>query len=506
VNETNTVRVRFAPSPTGTPHIGNIRTALFNWLFAMHHGGQFVLRIEDTDVARRVPGAVESIMDALKWLGLNWDEGPDVGGPYGPYYQSERLELYKKYAEHLVAEGKAYYCFCPPERLAEMRKEQEARKEPPGYDRKCRDLPEPAVQRCLNENLPFVVRLKVPLEGETTFHDLIRGDITFANSLLDDLVLLKSDGYPTYHLANVVDDHHMEISHVMRAEEWIPSTPRHILLYEALGFEPPKFAHLPIILAPDRSKLSKRHGATDTMWYKQEGYLPQAMVNYMALLGWAWDEKTEIFSLQDLVERFDLDRVNPTGAVFSKDKLDWMNAYYINHVLGVEELAKLCGPYLQAAGLVQPGEPEGTTAWDYVLEIVPLIKERMRLLKEAPELTDFFFAQALDYDPQALVQKKMTPETTVEALKAAEESLHTIDDWTEENLETAMRALAEELELKPGQLFMALRVSVTGRTISPGLFETMRVLGKDRVMTRIQSAIGKLCRSSSFTSGEEIDS
>ncbi|MCL5257135.1 MAG: glutamate--tRNA ligase [Chloroflexi bacterium] len=492
MSDRDTVRVRFAPSPTGTPHIGNIRTALFNWLFARHHGGKFVLRIEDTDVARRVPGAVESILDALRWLGLQWDEGPEVDGPYGPYYQSLRLDLYQSLAERLVAEGKAYYCFCTQERLTEMRKEQEARKEPPGYDRLCRTLSEADVQACFEKGLKPVVRLKVPLEGETSFHDLIRGEITFANAVLDDLVLLKSDGYPTYHLANVIDDHYMNITHVMRAEEWIPSTPRHILLYKALGFEPPIFAHLPIILAPDRSKLSKRHGATDTGWYREQGYLPEAMVNYMALLGWAYDEKQEIFTIPELIEKFELGKVNPTGAVFSKDKLDWMNAYYINHVVGVEELAARCLPFLQNAGLVAPGSPADVREFPYLLSIVPLIKERMKLLSEVADLTDFFFLDDLHYDPLALVQKKMTPESTLAALESAEQALLPLRDWKEEALEGTLRPLAENLGLKPGQLFMTLRVAITGRTVSPGLFETMEVLGRQRTLLRVARAADAL--------------
>ncbi|MDA8219621.1 MAG: glutamate--tRNA ligase, partial [Dehalococcoidales bacterium] len=323
------VRVRFAPSPTGTPHIGNVRTALFNWLFARHHGGKFVLRIEDTDVARRVPGAIEAIMDGLRWLGLDWDEGPEVDGPLGPYFQSERLHLYRQYAAQLVEQGHAYYCYCSPERLAEMRAEQERRKESVGYDRRCRYLSPADREEAEASGVTPVVRFAMPLEGETTYHDLLRGDVTIQNSVLDDFVILKSDGYPTYHFAVVVDDHHMHISHVLRADEWIPSTPRHVLLYRALGWDLPRFAHLPIILGPDRSKLSKRHGATSITAYREEGYLPEALVNFLALLGWSYDGVTEVFSREDLIARFDLDRVGKTAAVFDREKLEWMNGYYI---------------------------------------------------------------------------------------------------------------------------------------------------------------------------------
>jgi len=287
-------RVRFAPSPTGFPHVGNMRTALFNWLFARHCGGKFVVRIEDTDQTRLVKGAVEAVLDGLGWLGLDWDEGPGVGGPYGPYFQSQRLELYQEIANRLVRQGDAYYCYCSPERLAAMRAEQERLKLPPGYDRHCRNLDPEEEARYIAQGITPVVRMKVPTDGETTFHDLIRGDVTFKNATLDDFVLLKSDHYPTYHLANVVDDWSMKISHVLRAEEWLSSTPRHLLIYKALGFEPPEFAHLPMILGPDRSKLSKRHGAVSIIEYKEKGYLPQAMFNFLALLGWSVDDKTEI--------------------------------------------------------------------------------------------------------------------------------------------------------------------------------------------------------------------
>ncbi|MHB8086205.1 MAG: glutamate--tRNA ligase, partial [Dehalococcoidia bacterium] len=292
------VRVRFAPSPTGYPHVGNIRTALFNWLFARHNKGVFLLRIEDTDQERKVEGATEIIMDSLKWLGMDWDEGP--------FFQSQRLEMYKKYAEKLVAEGKAYYCFCSSERLDAMRKDQAARRLPPGYDRRCRCLSSEQIEAEKGGGTVPVVRFKSPLEGQTPINDLIRGEVIFENSLLDDFVLLKSDGYPTYHLANIVDDHHMNISHVLRAEEWLSSTPRHVLLYSAFGWKPPQFAHLPMILGPDKSKLSKRHGATAINEYQNEGYLPETMINFLALLGWSLDDKTEIMNREEIITNFSI--------------------------------------------------------------------------------------------------------------------------------------------------------------------------------------------------------
>ncbi|MFC1848428.1 glutamate--tRNA ligase, partial [Chloroflexota bacterium] len=324
------IRVRFAPSPTGHPHIGNIRTALFNWLFARHHGGTFILRIEDTDQTRKVEGALESILESLRWLGLDWDEGPETGGDYGPYFQSERLGLYHKRFQQLLDSDHAYRCYCSTERLAQMRDEMAERKESVrSYDRRCRYLSPAERVQFESQGIAPVIRFKVPLEGQTTFHDLIKGDITFDNSELDDIVLLKSDGYPTYHLANIVDDHLMEISHVMRADEWLSSTPRHVLLYQALGWEPPQFAHLPMILGPDKAKLSKRHGATSIVEYRDQGYLPQAMMNFLAMLGWSLDDKTEIFSAEELVQHFSIDRISKAPAVFNRDKLDWINGLYI---------------------------------------------------------------------------------------------------------------------------------------------------------------------------------
>ncbi len=487
------VRVRFAPSPTGQPHVGNIRSALFNWLFARHHGGAFVLRIEDTDVARRVEGAVEAIMHALVWLGLDWDEGPEVGGPFAPYFQSQRLPIYHEHAERLLAQGKAYRCYCPPERLTQLRAEQRARGEPPGYDRRCRYL-SPAERAALEvETDRSVIRFAMPEAGTTVFHDLIRGEISFDNATLEDFVMIKSDGYPTYHFANVVDDHLMEITHVLRAEEWIPSTPLHVRLYEAFGWQPPAFAHLPVILAPDRSKLSKRHGATYVGEYEALGYLPEALVNYLALLGWSWDERTEIFSREELVEKFDLDRVNPSPAVFNIEKLNWMNGYYINHIIPVEDLARRCVPFMQRAGLLpSEDDPAFAELYAYFLRIVPLIKERMKFLREAPELTDFFFASELHYRSEELVGKGMDGPSSLEALRAAREALTALPSWDRASLEAALRDLAARLQLRTGPFFMILRVAVTGRTVAPPLFETMEVLGRERALSRIDRAMAVL--------------
>lgn len=482
---TEMVRTRIAPSPTGLPHIGNFRTIVFNWLFARHHAGKFVVRVEDTDVARKVEGAMEAMLDGLRWLGLDWDEGPVVGGPHGPYLQSQRLPIYREHAERLIAQGDAYYCFCSPERLAAMREEQQRRKEPPGYDRLCRALTEGEIKAKLDEGITPVIRFKVPLEGATSFHDLIHGEITFPNAALDDFVLIKSDGYPTYHLAHLVDDHLMQISHVLRADEWISSTPRHILLYRAFGWEPPKFAHVPQILGPDRAKLSKRHGATSILAYRDMGYLPEAMLNYLALLGWAYDATTEIMSRDELIRYFSIEKINKTGAIFDITKLDWMNGYYIRQ-LTISDLTTRVMPYLERAGLAGEGERA------YVERVMPLVQERIRKLSDVVEFTDFFFTDTLEYDGSPLVQKGMALESSLAALRTAKERLAGLSAWDRTALEELLRPLAAELGLKTGQLFGILRVASTGRTAAPPLFETMEVLGRERVMARLALAESKL--------------
>jgi len=441
---TKPVRVRFAPSPTGFPHVGNIRTALFNWLFARHTGGNFIVRIEDTDVARKVKGALEAILDGLRWLGLDWDEGPEVEGKYGPYFQSQRLELYREAAQRLVKQGDAYYCYCSPERLAEMRAEQQKRKQQLGYDRHCRDLTEAERKQKEAGGITPVVRFKTPLEGQTSFSDIIWGEVVVENSTLDDFVMLKSDGYPTYHLANVVDDHFMEISHVLRAEEWLSSVPRHKLLYKALGYDMPQLAHLPMILGPDRSKLSKRHGAVSITEYQKQGYLPEVMVNFLALLGWSLDDKTDIIARDELIKHFSLERISKTAAIFNHEKLYWMNGVSLRE-LSPEELLRKIMPFLEG-GL--PGEVKRPVSKEYVSRIVPLIRERINTLAEAATYADFFFLDELEYDVSLLIGNKMTAETTLRALKAAQEKLSLLESFDHDSLEGTLRHLAEELGLK----------------------------------------------------------
>ncbi len=474
------VRVRFAPSPTGYPHIGNIRTALFNWIFARHHNGQFILRIEDTDVARKVDDAVEVIVESLRWLGLDWDEGP--------YFQSQRLHLYHEFSNILLTGGHAYLCYCSPQRLEVLRQEQLKRRQPPKYDGRCRNLTPNERARLQANNVVPVVRFKTALQGETSFHDLIRGRVTFKNNTLNDFILLKSDGYPTYHLANIVDDHLMAISHVLRADEWLSSTPLHILLYQALNWQPPRFAHLPMILGQDRAKLSKRHGATTIAEYKEQGYLPQAMVNFLALLGWSLDDKTEQLSRDELVKYFSLERVAKTGAVFDSRKLEWMNGVYLRR-MDIEELARQSIPFLDK------GLPESVRRpldRAYVRRIVPLLQERAKTLAEIPQLADFFFLDELEYDASLLLGQGFDAASAAAALGAAITMLENVEVWKSSSLEHTMRPLAPGLNLSTRELFGLLRVATTARTAAPPLFETMEVLGKRRCLNRLEAAVHKL--------------
>jgi glutamyl-tRNA synthetase len=477
------VRVRIAPSPTGLPHIGTFRTFLFNWLYARKRGGAFVIRIEDTDRERLVPGAIEALLDAVEWFGLTWDEGPRVDGPYGPYEQSERLPIYHEHVQRLIEAGVAYRCYCSPARLTALREEQQARKEPPGYDRRCRNLTDAERAEQEATGTPSVVRFAVPLEGATTFNDVIHGEITWENRVLDDFVILKSDGFPTYHLAHLVDDRLMEITHVLRGEEWISSTPRHVLLYQAFGWEPPVFAHLPTILGPDRKKLSKRHGETGIAAFQEAGYLPEALLNYLALCGWAPSGDQEVLSLDELVEQFSLERVNRTGAIFDHAKLEWFNGLYMR-AMSPDELASRLLPFL-------PPEAAAISR-DQLVAITALIQDRLKTLADAPELVDFFLQEDLDYDATTLVQKGTTREQTIEALRQAQRVVELEDPFTHEALEAAFRALAERLGLKTNQLFMSTRIACTGKTATPPLFETMEVLGRARVMDRLERAAARL--------------
>jgi glutamyl-tRNA synthetase len=485
------VRVRFAPSPTGFLHIGGVRTALFNWLFARHHGGQLVLRIEDTDEKRFVAGAADDLMDSLRWVGLTWDEGPDIGGPHTPYVQSERHDqgIYQTYVDHLLAQGHAYQSFVTPEEQEQMKAEALAKGlKSFRFRGPERTWTAAQVAEAHAQGKPYTVRLKVPLTGTTVFHDLIRGGecISVENAELYDIVLLKSSGMPAYHLAHLVDDHLMGITHVIRGEEWVPSMPYHILLYQAFGWEPPLFAHVPNMLRHNgQGKLSKRKDDVATNRFWERGYLPEAMFNYLALQGWSHDDHTEIMSRDEIIAWFSLDRVQSSPARWNPEKLKDMNGIYIRK-LPVADLAHRIAPYLSRAGLI--GSPPRDEDLAYVEQLTPLIHERLEELGEAPDLLEFFFCEVSYPEPSLLVQKKMDVPTTVRALHLSRERLEALETWNEEAIEPALRALVGELGVKAGQLFGTVRVAITGRTVAPPLFETLAALGRERSLARIAQA------------------
>ena len=491
------VRVRFAPSPTGYLHIGGLRTALFNYLFAKKNGGSFILRIEDTDRTRYVPDALTDIMASLRWLGIEWDEGPDTPGAFGPYTQSERLSLYREAAEELIASGHAYRCFCTAERLEEMRA---AQKNETRYDGRCRDLPKEEAERLMAAGTPYVVRLAAPRSGTTLVRDFLRGDVAFENALQDDLVLLKGDGFPTYHLAHVVDDHAMEITHVLRGEEWLPSTPKHVLLFAAFGWTPPLYVHLPVILSPSGGKLSKRDGATNVREFIEMGYLPEAMTNFLALLGWSFDGERSMFTLPELEQEFVLEKIGMASPVFDRAKLDDYNGKYIR-MAGDAELAARCRPYLIAAGLLPPAVPEGTQARELddhalLLAIMPLYRERLVHIQDIVDQARFFFSDDIEYrGGDVFLTKKTTREEAAAILSGAESALGALAGFTHDGIESCLRALVDEISPRLAvpknavrQVFMTLRVALTGREVSPGLFEIMEVLGRGRCLSRIAAA------------------
>jgi len=473
------IRVRAAPSPTGPPHVGTAYIALFDYAFARHHGGDFVLRIEDTDRERSSRESEDAILKALRWIGLEWDEGPDVGGPFGPYRQSERSDTYRRHAEELLRSGAVYRCFCTSEQLAERRKSRRRDAPGSGYDRLCRGLSDDEVQQKLDAGLPYVLRLKVPLEGETRFDDLVRGTVAVRNAEIDDQVLLKSDGFPTYHLANVVDDHLMVISHVIRAEEWIVSTPKHVILYQAFGWELPAFVHMPLLRNADKSKISKRKNPTSLLWYREQGYLPEALRNFLSLMGWSLGDDREIFTLQEMVESFSWEKVKTSGPVFDLQKLEWMNGEYIR-MLPIEELLEriLKEPYTR-----RTDQPRAK-----LLRIVALAQERLKRLSDFDNLTNFFFERE-PYKPEDLVPRKHDASFARQALDAALDLLKGADNWSAQALEAAVAALAERRQWERGALFMVLRVGVTCRRVSTPLFETMDVLGKQECIERIEAAV-----------------
>jgi glutamyl-tRNA synthetase len=488
------VRTRFAPSPTGFQHLGGFRTAFFAWLLAKRHGGKFILRVEDTDQERSVPGAIRYILEELAWFGISVDEGPSpdelravgewwdgapvLGGGCGPYIQSMRRARYGEIAQQLVASGAAYRCDCTPEMLERERNEQMARRELPGYSGYCRTREVPA-------DKPHTVRLKLPTKRSISFIDAVRGRVTWDNMSLRDPVLLKSDGFPTYHLAVVVDDHDMGITHALRGEEWLSSTPIHLLLYEALGWEPVTFAHLPVIKGKDGKKLSKRHGATKSSELRVQGYLSDALMNFVTLIGWSPGEGSaqEIFSREELIAGFALEKITEASGVFDEDKLLWMNGVYIRN-LSTERFIELCQPFLSKAGLVIPSAA--------FAELAPHVRERVKTLAEVPDMIDFLADRPLTRDLSSAFKKDMTPDKAAQINELAIQTLSGVSEWTAPVLEESLRGVAEAVGMKPGPCFSIVRIAVTGKMMTPPLFESLAVLGKEKVLARLREMTGVL--------------
>lgn len=482
------VRVRFAPSPTGHMHLGSARTALYDYLLAKQTGGKFILRIEDTDRKRQVEGAEQELMEGLRWLGIDWDEGPDKGGDFGPYRQSERKDIYFRYAQELILKDKAYYCFCTSERLERVRQEQQKRKEPPHYDGFCRNLSLSEAEKKIAAGEKFVIRFKTPKEGSTTATDLIRGDITVENRTLDDSILVKSDGWALYHLAAMVDDHEMQITHVIRGSEWLPSFPLHVLIIRAFGWEEPVWVHLSVFLKPSgKGKMSKREAADlikdgysiFVKELKELGYLPEAVVNWIALMGWSYDDRTEYFRMEDLIEKFNLKHLNPSPAAINFTKFDHFNGLHIRS-LSPDDLASRVKPFFTAAGI----ETDDNT----LLKIAPIIQERIATLDDAVSMAGFFFRQEIKATPEELVAKDLTKEECVTILEQAKNILKEELDLDPARTEPKLRAFVEGSGYSAGQVFGILRVAITGQKVSPPLFESMEIIGKQKVLERLDQA------------------
>ncbi|MDE6350230.1 MAG: glutamate--tRNA ligase [Treponemataceae bacterium] len=520
------VRVRYAPSPTGLQHIGGVRTALFNYLFARSRGGKFILRLEDTDRTRFDEAYVRNLYDTMSWLGIDWDEGGEKGGEFGPYVQSERFDLYKKYAQELVDKGEAYYCFCDAERLERIRKIQTENKMAPGYDRNCRHLTADEIAANLAAGKPYVIRLKVPMDGETKFHDHLLGDIVWKNEdISPDPVLLKSDGFPTYHLANVVDDHLMRVTHVMRAQEWIPSTPLHVQMYRAFGWQHPAFCHLPMVNGADGKKLSKRHGSTSLNEFRARGYLPQAIVNYVALLGCSYEEGKEFYTLDELARHFSLEHLNKAPAVFDYKKLEFYNGNYIRQLTAEELYHKTLpfitgtgdatlginpenpqpkpnvGPQFSGVALGDDGEPycvdesmrmTSAEVKQTLMGLMPLIQERLKFLTEAAEMVRFMFTEPAVPPAEQLVPKKLDAAKTKDVLERAKAFVAVIFERGHEEAEAFAKTEAESLGVKLGDFMMPIRMAVTGSRVSPPLIGSIAVLGREKALARIARAVATL--------------
>ncbi|KAG2206869.1 hypothetical protein INT47_007626 [Mucor saturninus] len=485
-------RVRFAPSPTGQLHLGGLRTALFNYLLAKKTGGQFILRIEDTDQTRYVEGAVENLVKALNWAGIPHDEGPEKEGPHSPYYQSQRTELYRDHAKKLVESGHAYQCFCTPERLARVRESRQKQGNYIAYDKHCSYLSDEEIKENVDQNLPFTVRLRTPYEGTTEHKDLVYGSINFSNKTIDDTILIKSDGYPTYHLANVVDDHLMEVTHVLRGEEWLSSTPKHILLYKALGWKPPLFAHLPLLLNPDGSKLSKRSGDVHVEQYIAKGYLPEAIDNFVALLGWNPNTSDSVFTVEELIEQFDIKDINHSGAVVDHQKLDWINKHHIlkraETPEGLNSLVDILKPFVNKSYHQLEGTQQAyRLSNEYLAQVIDTIKERIRNISDIPSLCSYYFENPDYASADALALKKKLKKPALDLISNDEfkEKLSTIEPFEATTIKPWLYALSETNGLNPNHVMMALRYKVTGSRVGAGVAETIQVLGRETVMERL---------------------
>ena len=483
-------RVRFAPSPTGVMHIGGLRTALYDWFLARKTGGQFILRIEDTDRNRYDPDAEWHIKESLNWLGLDLDEGPDIGGPHAPYTQSERLELYQSAAENLIASGDAYYDDTQPEELAALRQRQQAAGQAPGYDNRGRYRTPEQIQESRDKGLDVVVRFKVPDFGDLQVEDEVRGRLKFDLSLLQDFVILKSDGFPTYHLAHVVDDEEMGITHVIRGEEWIPSLPRHVLIQRALGIATPRYVHVPLITAQDGAKLSKRHGAQSALEYRDAGYTPDAVLNYLALLGWSPGDDTEVMSRDEIASRFEIERILSHPAKFSAQKLEWMNQ---QHIIKADEddltdmMVRCLERPEEKGGL--PEEVDRPIDRAVVKTMVPVLRERIKVLPDVVALIDFLFVENVHPDPDEMIGRRMDEDMVVKSLNASIDALSTVEPFTHTEIESTLRGLTQTTGLKAGQLFTPIRVAMTAKRIAPPLFESIAVLGRERTIERLQNGL-----------------
>jgi glutamyl-tRNA synthetase len=496
------VRTRIAPSPTGDPHVGTAYIALYNLAFAWKNGGDFILRVEDTDQNRYIEGSEKMIFDALKWLGLNYDEGPDVGGKFGPYRQSERFDIYGEYAKKLVELGGAYYCFCTQERLENLRERQKAMGKAPGYDGCCRSLTPEQVKAKIEAGEPYVIRLKMPYEGKTIIHDRLRGEIIFENDKIDDQVLLKADGYPTYHLANVVDDHLMEITHVIRAEEWIASTPKHIQLYTAFGWDMPEFIHMPLLRNADKTKISKRKNPVSLVWYREQGYLKEGIVNFLGLMGYSFGENKEIFFLDEFEENFNIDNVSLGGPVFDLVKLGWVNNHHMR-LKDLDELTKMAIPFFKEFGFV--GENIDPKEYNALVKIVEILREGAQTLKELAKKSEMFFVDDIKF--QEVTEEMNSKERkSLEKLKAsvydpmAQQAISLFieklkkwngDDFTIDEAKDLLHSTLDELGTSPVKVFMPLRAVITGQSIGTDLYNMLYIIGKERTLNRIEKMIKK---------------